>query len=132
MAEALFTALVGIPTGILIGIGGMGVTLHFIGDRFTSLIDSPFRVTLDVTWIAIVLAAAIAFITVLISAWRPSRRAMKVSAMEAIRQNQDIFVKNSKTFRAGKLFYRMFGMEESLGKNISFEAADVTALPLCL
>lgn len=116
MAEALFTALVGIPTGILIGIGGMGVTLHFIGDRFTSLIDSPFRVTLDVTWIAVVLAAAIAFITVLISAWRPSRRAMKVSAMEAIRQNQDIFVKNSKTFRAGKLFYRMFGMEGVLGK----------------
>ena len=26
-----------------VGIGGMGVTLHFIGDRFTSLIDSPFR-----------------------------------------------------------------------------------------
>ncbi len=41
---------------------------------------------------------------------------MKVSAMEAIRQNQDIFVKNSKTFRAGKLFYRMFGMEGVIWK----------------
>lgn len=116
MAEALFVALGGIPTGILIGIIGMGITLHFIGDRFSGLIDSPYRLTLEVTWNAVFLAAVIAFVTVLISAWRPSRRAMKVSAMEAIRQNQDIFVKNDKSIRAGRLFCRIFGMEGVLGK----------------
>lgn len=116
MAEALFVALGGIPTGILIGIIGMGITLHFIGDRFSGLIDSPYRLTLEVTWNAVFLAAVIAFVTVLISAWRPSRRAMKVSAMEAIRQNQDIFVKNDKSIHAGRLFCWIFGMEGVLGK----------------
>ena len=116
MAEALFVALAGIPAGILVGIAGMGITLHVIGDRFNSLIDSPYRVTLTVTWSALALAAAIALITVVISAWRPARRAMQVSAMEAIRQNQDVFVKSGKRIRTGRLFYRMFGMEGVLGK----------------
>ena len=33
--EAVFLSLIGIPIGILCGLGGIGVTLYFIGDKFS-------------------------------------------------------------------------------------------------
>lgn len=56
-----------------------------------------------------ILAAVIALITVLISAWIPSKRATRVSAVEAIRQNLDINVKG-KPVKTSKLTYKLFGL----------------------
>ncbi len=108
--EALSVSAVGIPLGILVGIGGIGVTLLLIGDKFTAMFSGypePMRVC--VSWIAVVAAIIIALITVLISAWIPSKRATKVSAVEAIRQNIDIKAKN-KPVKTSKLTYKLFGL----------------------
>ena len=88
--EALTVSAIGIPLGILAGIGGIGITLLLLGDKFSSIVGKahiPLR--LCVSWESVVIAAVIALITVLISAWIPSKRATRVSAVEAIRQSGD-------------------------------------------
>lgn len=66
--EALTVSTVGIPLGILAGIGGIGVTLLFIGNKFISIMgdfDLPLRVC--VSWQSIAIAVIVALVTVLIS-----------------------------------------------------------------
>lgn len=53
------------------------------------------------------------WITVLISAIVPSKRATKVSAIEAIRQSKDINTKIKKV-RTSKLTYKLFGLSGML------------------
>lgn len=64
---------------------------------------------LCVSWQAVVIAAVIALVTVLISAWIPSKRATRVSAVEAIRQSMDIKV-SGRPVRTSKLAYKLFGL----------------------
>lgn len=88
--EALFVSVIGIPLGIIAGIGGMGVTFHFIGKEFSTLTDYAMPLTLSVYPGAILAACAITLVTVLVSAWIPSERATMVTAVEAIRQSGDV------------------------------------------
>lgn len=108
--EALCVAAIGIPLGILSGIGGIGVTLMLIGSKFSGVMGNanvPMR--LCVSWAAVAAASVIALITVLISAWIPSKRATRVSAVEAIRQNTDVKVTN-RPVKTSKLTYKVFGL----------------------
>ena len=107
--EALAVSIVGIPLGILVGIGGIGITLLLIGDKFFSIVRVDIPMRLCVSWQAVVIAAVIALVTVLISAWIPSKRATRVSAVEAIRQSMDIKV-SGRPVRTSKLAYRLFGL----------------------
>ena len=107
--EALAVSAVGIPLGILVGIGGIGITLLLIGDKFSSIVRADIPMRICVSWQAVVIAAVIALITVLISAWIPSKRATRVSAVEAIRQSMDIKV-SGRPVRTSKLAYKLFGL----------------------
>lgn len=113
--EALVLSAIGVPLGILSGIGGIGITLHFIGTLFTfsrSTGSVPMR--LHVSWVGILVAVVLGVVTVLLSAWIPSRRATKVSAMEAIRQSQDIHG-TKKLVRPSLLTRKLFGLPGVLG-----------------
>ena len=108
--EALTVSAIGIPLGIVVGIGGIGITLLLLGDKFSSIVGKahiPLR--LCVSWESVVIAAVIALITVLISAWIPSKRATRVSAVEAIRQSMDVRADNKPT-KTSKLAYKLFGL----------------------
>ena len=107
--EALAVSIVGIPLGILVGIGGIGITLLLIGDKFFSIVRVDIPMRLCVSWQAVVIASVIALVTVLISAWIPSKRATRVSAVEAIRQSMDIKV-SGRPVRTSKLAYKLFGL----------------------
>ena len=107
--EALAVSIVGIPLGILVGISGIGITLLLIGDKFFSIVRVDIPMRLCVSWQAVVIAAVIALVTVLISAWIPSKRATGVSAVEAIRQSMDIKV-SGRPVRTSKLAYKLFGL----------------------
>lgn len=107
--EALAVSIVGIPLGILVGIGGIGITLLLIGDKFFSIVRVAIPMRLCVSWQAVIIAAVIALVTVLISAWIPSKRATRVSAVEAIRQSMDIKV-SGRPVRTSKLAYKLFGL----------------------
>lgn len=113
--EALALSAIGVPLGILSGIGGIGITLHFIGTLFTfsrSTGSVPMR--LHVSWAGVLIAVVLGVVTVLLSAWIPSRRATKVSAMEAIRQSQDIHA-TKKLVRPSLLTRKLFGLPGVLG-----------------
>ena len=105
--EALVVSSVGIPVGVIAGVGGIGVTLMLLGDKFKSM-GFGVDMKLSVSPAAIIIAVVVALVTVLISAWIPSKRATKVSAVEAIRQNLDI--KNTKYVKTSKLTYKLFGL----------------------
>ncbi len=106
--EALAVSFIGIPLGILSGIGGIGVTLYFIGNKFRDLIDStPADLRMSVSLISVIIAVVIALVTVLISAWIPSKRATSITAVEAIRQNKDI---KSKSVKTSPILYKLFGL----------------------
>ncbi len=108
--EAFVVSIVGIPLGIAAGIGGIGVTLLLIGNKFISIMgdfDLPLRVC--VSWQAVVIAVVVALVTVLISAWLPSKRATRISAVEAIRQSTDI-KGSSRPVKTSALKLKLFGL----------------------
>lgn len=121
--EAVFVSAIGIPLGILAGVGGMGVTFHFLGKSFNELTRYVVPFTLCVYPISIVAACVITLSTVLISAWIPSKRATMVTAVEAIRQSGDVKLtkreqkylhkvetKNVVSANERNLAYRFFGL----------------------
>jgi len=113
--EALVLSAIGVPLGILSGIGGIGITLHFIGTLFTtSSMSGGVAMRLHVSWVGVLVAVVLGVVTVLLSAWLPSRRATKVSAMEAIRQSQDIHG-TKKLVRPSLLTRKLFGLPGVLG-----------------
>ncbi len=108
--EALAVSGIGIPLGIGVGIAGIAVTLLIIGDKFSSITgkyDLPMRVC--VSWEAVAVAAAVGLVTVLISAWIPSVRATKATAVEAIRQSGDIKISKQQT-KTSRITYKLFGL----------------------
>ena len=109
VSEASMVSAVGIPLGVLAGVGGIGITLFFVGNKFEALIGYPIPLKLSVSALSLVVAVVIALLTVLISAIVPSKRATKVSAIEAIRQSKDINTKIKKV-RTSKLVYKVFGL----------------------
>ncbi len=114
--EAVTVSAIGIPLGIVAGIAGMAVTFHFIGGALSDfLADGEIAPTfrIHVSALSVAAAAAIGFVTVLISAWAPSRRAMRVSAIEAIRQTSDVKIKRREV-RTSPLTYRLFGLEGAI------------------
>lgn len=114
-AEAGIVSAVGIPLGLLSGIAGMGITLALVGDKFRSLLSSPYAMRLWVSVPALLAAALIALVTVFLSVWAPSRRAIRVTAIEAIRQSREI-VAGNRAVKVSKPVYRLFGLEGMLAK----------------
>lgn len=117
--EALLLSLIGIPLGILLGLGGIGTTFKLLGSRFESITgmleDSPVKLELHLSWAAILFSILLAEFTVRLSAWIPSVRAQRISAVEAIRQSGDIKAKN-KRIRTPKLIYKVFGLPGMLAQ----------------
>ena len=114
--EALIVSCIGIPVGCIAGIAGIGITLHFIGTGLTNwFYGETMEIPLQISWISVLAAVAVAFATVMISAWIPCRRVRKISPIEAIRSAQDIRVRG-KEVKTSKLFYRIFGLEGMLAQ----------------
>ena len=114
--EAVFVGVIGIILGILgayIGIGCVVLVINnLIGDMLEYklyLVTNPLFIIIPVIFMIIVIG---------VSAFIPSRRASKVSPIEAIRQNDDIKI-NKKKIRTSKLVLKLFGIEGEIAlKNI--------------
>ena len=113
--EAAVISAIGIPLGIVCGLGGIGVTLYFIGDMFRSLANGEIPMQMRVSWVSVGAAGGIAIVTVAISVWIPAKRATKVTALEAIRQSKDIR-QSGREVRVSKLTWKLFGLEGALAK----------------
>ncbi|WP_426350590.1 ABC transporter permease [Alloiococcus sp. CFN-8] len=114
--EGFVLSIIGIPLGILSGILGIGVTLVLIGNKFSSMMsDAPVAINLHVSLLSVVAAVILGVITVFISAYIPSRRATRITAIEAIRQSSDIKIKKKK-LKTNPLVYKIFGLEGILAE----------------
>lgn len=115
--EASVLSLIAIPIGIIIGCLGMGITLYFLRDNFsaTSYEYAKTQIKLVISPLGLLLAAIICYITTLIAAWIPARRAIKITPLDAIRQTTDIKV-SPKQLKTSKLTLKLFGFEAMMAK----------------
>lgn len=129
--ESLFLSLIGIPLGILSGLAGIGITFYFVRDMLANMMGfygSSYQVTrfaaifgpakhislgLHPSAGALTIAVFVALLTVLISAYIPARRAMKKSAIDAIRQSNDISIR-AKKVKTSRITQKLFGFEGTL------------------
>lgn len=111
--EAVILSLVGVPLGVLVGIGGMSVTFYCLRDTFASFLSydiSGSYIHMSAAMWSVVLASGVGFVTVLISAYLPVKKALKVNTIDAIRQTTDIMVKPNK-LKTSWLTQKLFGLE---------------------
>lgn len=128
--EALFLGCIGIPLGILSGILGIGITFFFVKDMLISVLNiqgasygyeaarlihvlgpaKEISLKLHPSFPALMTAVCVSLLTILISAYIPVRRAVKKSAIDAIRQTSDIAIRPGKV-KTSKLTKKLFGFE---------------------
>lgn len=113
--EAVSLCVIGIPVGVLAGIVGIGVTFSLLGGNLSIALmgAGSIPLTLYVSPWSVAGAVILGMFTVLISAWIPSRRAARLSPIDAIRQTADINIR-SKEVRTSRLTYRIFGLSGML------------------
>ncbi len=113
LLEGAWIGLIGIPLGIMAGIGGIGITLSLMSDIFASLSYSGVHMKLSLSLPSLVTAGVVGIITILISAYIPARKAARLSAIDAIRQTTDIKI-NAKKVKTSRLVPKLFGLEGTL------------------
>lgn len=115
-----FEALIEGIIGIILGIGGayigIGTVILIINNLIGDILVLKLNLVTNIVFIIIPVIFMI--LVIFISALVPSRRAAKVSPIEAIRQNDDIKI-NKKKIKTGRLVNKLFGIEGEIAlKNI--------------
>lgn len=113
--EGLIIGLIAFPLGCILGFFGLkfGIDL-FIGDNL--LFINGFKINFYPE--ILLITGAIVAVTIYLSIMQPARKAKKVSAVEAMRNNKQISVGKIKR-RKGRLAKKVFGIEGNLAyKNI--------------
>lgn len=111
--EGLCIGVIGIPIGILIGIPSMKLVLALVAKNFSNVFYDNVPLTLEVSLPALAAAVLVSIITILISAYIPAKKAVRIPVMECIRQTNEIKVE-AKTIKTSKLIRRIYGLEETL------------------
>ena len=114
--EAVFVGVIGIILGILGAYIGIGCVILIINNLISDMLE--YKLHLVTNPLFIIIPVIFMIIVIGVSAFIPSRRASKVSPIEAIRQNDDIKI-NKKKIRTSKLVLELFGIEGEIAlKNI--------------
>lgn len=114
--EALVVGVIGIILGILGAYIGIGTVILIINNLISDMLE--YKLHLVTNLLFIIIPVIFMIIVIGVSAFVPSRRASKVSPIEAIRQNDDIKI-NKKKIRTSKLVLKLFGIEGEIAlKNI--------------
>lgn len=111
--EGLCIGVVGIPAGVCLGLASIGLIISGITKKLSSIFYTGVSLTMDISALAIIGAAAISMITILISAYIPARKAAKTPVMDCIRQTNEIKVE-AKAVRISRMTRRICGLEGTL------------------
>lgn len=112
--EGLCIGAVGIPLGMLAGIGGVAALLPLLTDKFRTMANGSSAVLrLTVSAPALAAAAVVSLVTILLSAYLPARRAAKMPVMACLLQTNEIKT-DRRTVRISPLARRVLGTEGTL------------------
>lgn len=112
--EGVVIGAISIPLGIIAGLSGIAITFMYINANLLEAISVSEKLEVVVTPLSIISASLISIVTIFISTYVPARRASKISAIEAIRQTEDMKL-TRKTVKTSKLVRKLFGIEAEIG-----------------
>ena len=118
--EGLFIGLIGVPLGILAGIGGIGVTIAALQPILGDLLNVAEGVTLKlvVSPLALCIAVLCSAVTLFISVYKPALRASRIMPIDAIRQSREITL-TRRRLKTSRLTRALFGFEAEIAlKNL--------------
>ncbi|RAZ67296.1 ABC transporter permease [Planococcus maitriensis] len=116
--EGAIIGAISIPFGILAGLGGIWVTFQFVNTFLQGALNVEQELEVVVTPMMLVVAIGVSALTILISTYIPAQKASKISAIDAIRQTQDIKL-TGKAVKTSKWVRKLFGLEAEIGlKNL--------------
>ncbi|RLJ86608.1 ABC transporter permease [Planococcus citreus] len=116
--EGAIIGAISIPLGIVAGLGGIWLTFRFINTFLKDALNVGVQLEVVVTPMMLVVAIAVSALTILISTYIPAQKASKISAIDAIRQTQDIKL-TGKAVKTSKWVRKLFGLEAEIGlKNL--------------
>lgn len=111
--EGLCIGAVGIPIGLLTGIGSTALVISVVAKNFGNVMYSNVPLTLTISVPAMIAAAAVSLVTILISAYIPARKAAATPVMECIRQTNEVKVEK-RAVKTSKLARHIYGLEGTL------------------
>lgn len=108
--EGFVLALIGIPLGILLGVGVVAILIQLLNILLADMLNGTSFVY-SVPVFALVLAAALSLLTILFSTLGSAFRASKIAPIDAVRGNNDIKIKKKqKAYKCPKFIKKLFGM----------------------
>ncbi len=113
--EASMLCAAGIPIGLISGCAGISVTFYFLSDTISTFLSdlTDLRMRFVFSPLAIIAASVISFVTVIISAYIPARKAIKADPIASVRQSDEIRIKR-RSVKVSLLTQRLFGFEATL------------------
>ncbi len=113
--EASVLCSIGIPIGLISGCLGIGVTFYFLSDSIATFLAelTDLKMRFVFSPVAIIAASVIGFVTVIISAYIPAKKAIKINPIESVRQSNEIKV-NRRSVKVSPLTEKIFGFEATL------------------
>ena len=108
LLEGLYYGAVGVPLGVLSGVGAIALLLKIVSGILGNMIEG-FRFTYRMPWYIAVGAAALAAVTIFFSALLPAKRAGKLPPVEAVRQTDQVRVR-PRELRVSRLTEKLFGV----------------------
>ena len=108
--EAFLLAIIGIILGVIVGCIGIGVTLAWVQNNFIVNIANKvgLGLRLVISPLPILIAVMICLVTTIVAAYIPAHKAIHKSAIEAIRQSDEIIIKPNEV-KTTKLTQKLFG-----------------------
>lgn len=114
--EATILGLIGIPLGLFAGMLASYILVIVTNLFLTDMLTEGLKLVLSYSWIAIIFAILLGFITIYFSALRSAFKASKVSPIDSIRNSSNIKIK-AKKVKSPKIIKKIFG----IGGEISYK-----------
>lgn len=107
--EGFVLALIGIPLGILLGVGVVAILIWLLNILLADMLNGTSFVY-SIPVLALVLAALLSLLTILFSTLGSAFRASRIAPIDAVRGNSDIKIKKKqKAYSCPKFIKRLFG-----------------------
>lgn len=140
--EGFLLGAIGIPIGIVAGIGGIAITLRAVGSKIIEsgmiegVSESNIKMKTVVSPLIITLIVLFAVITIFISSFVPAKKASAITPIDAIRQRNEVSLK-AKRLKTPRIIRLIFGYEgelahKSIKRNARKTRVIVTSITLCM